>query len=147
MGVFASYAQKLIYLAEGYLLVGETAKAHQCAQQALQHARAHLERGYEAQAVRLLADILLRHDPPDTNTVRASYRHAISAAEELGMRPLLARCHFELGLVSHGMGDGQNGTTHLRTAADLFREMGMDAWLTRAGSCLREGGESDLGNA
>jgi tetratricopeptide (TPR) repeat protein len=147
MGVFASYAQKLIYLAEGYLLVGETAKAHQCAQQALQHARAHLERGYEAQAVRLLADILLRHDPPDTNTVRASYRHAISAAEELGMRPLLARCHFELGLVSHGMGDGQNGTTHLRTAADLFREMGMDAWLTRAESCLREGGESDLGNA
>ena len=141
MGVFASWAQWLVYLGEGYLLVGETEKAHQCAKQALQHARAHREPGHEAQAARLWADILLRPDQPVTTTVRALYEQAIVAAEQLGMRPLLARCHFELGVASRRHGDGPNPTAHLRTAANLSREMGLDVWLTRAESHLREMGE------
>jgi hypothetical protein len=49
MGVLASHAQWLIYLAEGYLLARETARAHHSAQEALHHARIHRELGHEAQ--------------------------------------------------------------------------------------------------
>jgi tetratricopeptide (TPR) repeat protein len=138
IGFLASYAQWLIYLAEGYLLAGKTTKARRTARQALQYARAHLERGHEAQALRLLADVSLRHDPTEEGTALALYRQAISTAEALGMRPLVARCHFELGLAHYAIGAGITGTVHLRVAVDLFREMRLDVWLTRAESRLHE---------
>jgi len=48
------------------------------------------------------------------------------------MRPLLARCHLDLGAMERRQGHPQEATAHLARAAALFHEMGMASWLARA---------------
>jgi hydroxypyruvate isomerase len=59
------------------------------------------------------------------------YESARAAAEALGMRPLVARCHLGLGLVERHRGDQARATAHLDVAARMLREMGMRFWLER----------------
>jgi hypothetical protein len=59
-------------------------------------------------------------------------RNALALAEELGMRPLVARCHLSLGMLARRMGKQQVAQDHLTTAATMCREMGMRFWLEQA---------------
>src|SRR5260370_7947475 len=84
-------------LREAYLRAGGHDDARQSAEQALALARAHKEPGYEGWALRLLAEIALAADPPDATRAMEHGREALTLAEELGMRPLMAHSHPLLG--------------------------------------------------
>ena len=87
------------------------------------------QRGWEAGALRLLAEVASRRRP-DVVTAEVHYRAALAIAEDLGMRPFVARCHLGLGsLLKHQPREAQD---HLAVATMLFREMGMQFWLERA---------------
>jgi hypothetical protein len=66
------------------------------------------------------------------------YREALALAEELGMRPLVARCHLGLGRLSRRTGQRGPAREHLTTATTMFRQMGMQFWLEQAAVELRE---------
>jgi len=102
------------------------------AEQALDLSRRHKERGNEAWALRVLGEIASRRDPPHVEQAETSYHHALALAEELGMRPLQAHCHFGRGKLYHKAGKPDQGRVELSTAIELFRAMGMTFWLPQA---------------
>ena len=64
-------------------------------ERALALTREHKDQGHEAHTLRLLGEIAAQHHPPDVSHAAAHYQQAL--AEELGMRPLQAHCHRDLG--------------------------------------------------
>ena len=56
---------------------------------------------------------------------------------ELGMRPLVARCHAGLAKLYRRTGKRQQAEGHLATATAMLREMAMRSWLTRAEAEMR----------
>ena len=62
----------------------------------------------------------------------ANYTTTMASAEELGMRPLLGRCHLGLGRLYRQAGRRQQAHEHLTTATTLFRNMDMRFWLEQA---------------
>ncbi|HEX2522738.1 MAG TPA: tetratricopeptide repeat protein, partial [Terriglobia bacterium] len=96
------------------------------------------ERGYEAWALRLLGEIAAHNEPPDVPAAEEHYHQAIALAEELGMRPLIARCHVGLGTLYRQAGIQQQAEEHLTTATTMMREMEMGLWLERAEAELKE---------
>jgi hypothetical protein len=62
----------------------------------------------------------------------ALFERARAIATELGMRPLVARCHLGLGALSRRIGNDRQAREHLTTAAALFGEMGMRFWHEQA---------------
>ena len=89
--------ERLAALAEAYLLSGRVEDALQTARQALDLSRAGKQRGFEADTLHLLGEIQARLDSPERLGAEAFYREALALAGELGMRPLVARCHLGLG--------------------------------------------------
>jgi hypothetical protein len=59
-------------------------------------------------------------------------REAIALSDELGMRPLVARCHLDLGTLARRTGKRQGAQEHLATATAMLHEMGMRFWLEKA---------------
>ncbi|HXG04262.1 MAG TPA: hypothetical protein VNO23_12720, partial [Candidatus Binatia bacterium] len=53
------------------------------------------------------------------------YQAAAALAEELAMRPLLARCHLGLGCLYLEAGDEPRAEPHLRLAERLFSSLDM----------------------
>jgi class 3 adenylate cyclase/tetratricopeptide (TPR) repeat protein len=136
LGVKAYLALWMVHLAEGFLAAGELERASAVAQEALDTAVAHHERGHEAHAMRLLGDIALATDPPILDKAAASYRVALGVAEELGMRPLLGHCYLGLGRVAERAGHPTRAEEYLRTATALFRAMDLGVWREHAESAL-----------
>ena len=48
------------------------------------------------------------------------------------MRPLAAHCHLGLGRLYRGAGEAVKAQARLSTAAAMYRDMDMPAWLARA---------------
>jgi hypothetical protein len=118
------------------LLGGRLVEAASLAQQALELARSHKERGQEAKVLRLLGDVAAQSDPPNATRAETCYQEALALASKLGMRPLTAECHLGLGLLRRRIGASQDGDECLRTAAALFHEMGMRFWQERSEAAL-----------
>jgi hypothetical protein len=57
---------------------------------------------------------------------------ALALANELGMRPLVARCHLGLGKLYRRTDKREQAREHLDTATTMYREMGMTYWLEKA---------------
>jgi tetratricopeptide (TPR) repeat protein len=125
-------------LGETQMLAGRLEEAHALAERALAHARAHQERGHQAYAMRLIGEIVARREPPDIEQAEAYYRHALTLAEALGMRPLQAHCHCGLGTLYAKMDRGEQVRAELSTAIDLYRAMQMTFWLPQAEAALAE---------
>jgi tetratricopeptide (TPR) repeat protein len=111
-------------LGEAQLLSGLLEEAHVLAEQALAHARERQERGRQAYALRLLGDIAARREPPEDEPAVAHYQQALTLADALGMRPLVAHCHLGLGMLYRQMGQGEEARAALSTAIALYRAMG-----------------------
>jgi class 3 adenylate cyclase/tetratricopeptide (TPR) repeat protein len=137
VGVKAYLARWTTLLGEGFLATGDTLRAAEIGERALALARAHGERGHEAAALRLLADLASTAEPPELATATERYRAAIAIAEELGLRPLLARAHLGLGQLHRQGGQVEAAEAHLATAVVLFSDLGMRAWLDRTEQDLR----------
>jgi hypothetical protein len=70
--------------------------------------------------------------PPEIEPAEHHYRQALTLAEELGMRPLVAHCHLGLGTLYARIGQRQQARAELSTAIALYRAMDMTFWLPQA---------------
>jgi tetratricopeptide (TPR) repeat protein len=138
MGMMLDHALWLACLGEAYRLAGRQGDALARAEQALQLSRAHKERGGEAYALQLLGAIHAHDNPPAVVRAEEYYRQALALAEELGMRPLQAHCHRELGLLSAKIGRAEPAHTELSMAIELYRAMDMTFWLPEVERALVE---------
>jgi tetratricopeptide (TPR) repeat protein len=116
--------------AEAYLLAGRMAEAAAQAQRALDHAREKGQRALEADALYMVAEVASRGE--DLGGAEQRSRGAMSLADELGMRPLVAHCHLGLGKLYRRTGKREQAQEHLTTATTMYREMGMTYWLEKA---------------
>jgi class 3 adenylate cyclase/tetratricopeptide (TPR) repeat protein len=124
------------FLSEVQLQHGRIEHALERAQLALDLSRGHRERGHEAYAIQLLAEIASHRGPPDEVAER-HYRQALVLAGELEMRPLVAHCHLGLGKLYRRTGKRIESDEHFNTAATMYREMGMTHWLEKAEAEMR----------
>ena len=131
-------AMQLAWLGEAYLLEGRLDDARERAQQAVSLAQRHQERSHEAWGLRLLGEIVSRRDPPAVEPAEGYYREALALASELGMRPLVAHCHFHLGKLFRKTDQHEQARQHLTTATTMYREMNMRFWADQAEAELRE---------
>jgi tetratricopeptide (TPR) repeat protein len=129
-------------LGEAQLLAGKLGEAAASAERALDLFRRQGGRGNEAHALRLLADISWRRDPPDYRAATEWYREAAALAGELGMRPLAARCELGVGLLWRSRGDEARALPHLAEATARLREMEMTRWLQEAQTTLAGSGQA-----
>ena len=125
-------------LGEAQLLAGRLEEAYALAERSLALTREHQERGHQAYALRLLGDIHARRDPPEIEPAETHYRQALTLAEELGMRPLLAHCHLGLGTLYGRMGLVEQARADLTAAIELYRVMDMTFWLPQAEAALAQ---------
>jgi tetratricopeptide (TPR) repeat protein len=132
----ANHALFLAFLGEAHLLAGRQDDALAVARRALDLAQRQKERGNEAWVLRLFGEIAGLADPPDLESAQEHYSRALARADELGMRPLVAHCHFGLGRLYRRTGDQAKANEHLSTATAMYREMDMGFWLAQAESAL-----------
>jgi tetratricopeptide (TPR) repeat protein len=123
-------------LGEAQLLAGRPAEAQVLAERALALAREHHERGNQAYALRLLGNIAARREPPEVAQAEAHYRQALTLANELGMRPLVAHCHRGLGTLYAAIGQREQARAELATAVEMYRGMEMTFWLPQTETAL-----------
>jgi tetratricopeptide (TPR) repeat protein len=133
-----NYSLWVAWLSEAYMLDGRLEKALQFAERALELSRQYKERGNHAYVLRLLGEIAERRDPPDIGQAEAFFRQALSRAEELGMRPLVAHCYVSLGSLSRRRGRLAQARVEMSAAVELFRAMAMPLWLTQAEASLAQ---------
>jgi tetratricopeptide (TPR) repeat protein len=122
----------LLRLTVGYLHAGRTDDALATGQRALSLATDRGEEGHEAEALRLLGDILSHPQPPETALATNYYHRALALAEPRGMRPLVAHCHLGLGTLYRRTDKYRQAEEHLTTATAMYREMGMTYWLEKS---------------
>jgi class 3 adenylate cyclase/tetratricopeptide (TPR) repeat protein len=123
---------RLSLLSETSVLAGRPGEAIAAAERGLEWSRARHERANETRNLHILAEATAQRDPPDLALADRLFREAAAEAEQLGMRPLVARCYLDLGRLARRMGQRQRGQEHLSTAAGMLRDMGMHLWLEQA---------------
>ena len=129
---------RLASLSEAYLLAGRLEEASDLAGRALDLARAHKERGNQAHALHLLGEIAAHGDPSQAEPAQDYYRQALTLADDLGMRPLLAHCHHGLGTLYLKTGRLEPARVELSAAIALYRAMDMTFWLPQAEAALAQ---------
>jgi tetratricopeptide (TPR) repeat protein len=130
-------ARRLAHLGEAYLVAGQPEEAFAAASRAVNVARAQDERGHEAWALCLMGEIASHGDRRDFQQAQSYYREAWTIASELGMRPLVAHCHFGLAELSRHVGHRPEALEDLTTATTMYREMGMTYWLEKAAAQMQ----------
>jgi class 3 adenylate cyclase/tetratricopeptide (TPR) repeat protein len=138
MNFMVDHGLRMVWLGEAYLLTGRLDEASAQAQLALEFSRAHQERGHEAYALRLLGEIAAQRRPPELEQAEATYRQALTLAEELGMRPLQAHCHCGLGILYAATNQPEQARAKLSTAIALYQAMDMTFWLPETEAALTQ---------
>jgi tetratricopeptide (TPR) repeat protein len=131
-------ALRVVWLGEAYLRAGRLDEAGTQAQQGLEFAQAHQERGHTAYALWLLGEVATQCASPKAAQAEAYYQQALALADELGMRPLVAHCHLGLGTVYAMIDQRKPAHTELSAAIDLYRAMEMTLWLPQAEAALAQ---------
>ncbi len=126
------YAERILVSLGSASLPADRTKATARAQQALEASQRHGARASEAHGFHLLGAIAMHSDPVDVGEADMHYRAALRLAQQLGMRPLVAHCHYDLGRLQERTGKRAGAREHLATATTMYREMDMQFWLERA---------------
>ncbi|HEV8640211.1 MAG TPA: adenylate/guanylate cyclase domain-containing protein [Methylomirabilota bacterium] len=137
LGVKSYLALWTAHLAEGLLAAGRLDQALATAEQALELAIAHRERGHQAWALHVLGEIAAHPEAADFDRAETSQAQALALARTLEMRPLVGRCRLALGQLYRRTGNAVRAEEHLASATELFCEMGMSRWLKEAEASLR----------
>ena len=111
---------------------GRLEVARELAREALHLAVTRKERGNQVYALWLLGQIAAREGAPGRARSEDHLRRAVALADELGMRPMRARCLLALGLVARDAGDRPAARMLLSQASALLRDMEMTFWLATA---------------
>jgi tetratricopeptide (TPR) repeat protein len=125
-------------LGEAQMRTGRLEEAQGLAERALAQARERQERGHQAYARRLLGVIASQREPPETEQAETIYHQALTLAEELGMRPLVAHCHLGRGKLYATSGRRAEARVALAAAGELYRAMEMSFWLPRVEMVLAQ---------
>jgi DNA-binding SARP family transcriptional activator len=112
-------------LAEALCLAGRLPEALRAATRGLELARHQEERGNEAAALLVLAEVHAALDDASPEIVERSYVEARELASALSMRPIVASCHLGLGRFLHRAGQRARADDELAAATRLFTEMGL----------------------
>jgi tetratricopeptide (TPR) repeat protein len=120
------------WLGDAALLVGQFSDAAQIADRALAVSVERQERASQAYAHRLRGEIVLSDGSPDVTVAGTHYEEALRLAGQLGMRPLLAHCHFGLGRFHRRTGNNAQAGEHLSIATMMYAEMEMRFWVAQA---------------
>jgi class 3 adenylate cyclase/tetratricopeptide (TPR) repeat protein len=86
----ANHPQRLVWLGRAHLRAGNVEVARRLGLRALEQAKRLGERGHEAYALDLLAELARNGSPADVEAAAEHGRTALALAEALGMRPLAA---------------------------------------------------------
>ncbi len=132
-------AVALLFRGETHLVVGQLDAARAIAHSVHECSRRQGEQGHEAWSLRLLAEITAAADPPETDQAEGYYRQALTLADELGMRPLVAHCHLGLGTLYLKVGRAEQARAELASAIELYRAMEMTFWLAKAEAAMATG--------
>ncbi len=127
----AFHSKVIVQLGEVCMLADRPEDVLAFAGRALTLARDRGERNWEAWAHRLLGDITARPDSPDVATAEGHYGQAMTEAHQVGLRPLIARCHLGLGTLYRHTAKRQPAHEHLTNATTMFHEMEMEFWLEK----------------
>jgi len=133
-----TYSQSLFVgmLGAGRLVAGDVARATQGAESALELARRYGQRGWEAWARRLGAEVAARRAPSDLATVEARFAEATALATELAMRPLRAHCRLGLGAAYARADMKERALEAVASAGAEYRAMDMPYWCEQAERAL-----------
>ena len=85
-----------------------------------------------------MGDVMAHGDPAEMDKALVHYAQSLALAEELKMRPLVARVQLGLGRLHRRMGIPAKAEEHLGAALTLSREMDMRFWSARAAEELME---------
>jgi len=134
-GLALYHSRLTLWLGEALMRADQLEEAVARAERALALTRERGERGLEAWALWLLGEIASRRETPDVEGAEGHYRGALALAAQVGLSPLIARCHDGLArLYRH---DGRAAADqHLATAVTMYREMDMKLWLGQAEAAL-----------
>jgi ATP/maltotriose-dependent transcriptional regulator MalT len=126
-----THAWNVTMLAETYLLSGRGDEAAREVERGLVMAQANRQRWLQAEGLRIQSEVRAAAVSPDLSGARADGEHAARIAGELGLKPLLGRCHLALARVGRRAGDAE-ASRHLERATALFGEMEMGFWMEQA---------------
>jgi tetratricopeptide (TPR) repeat protein len=129
-------AMGTIWDVETYTLAGRHSEAETLARRVLAVFGESKHRGSEAWLRCLLGDLLARLYPDYLLQAEASYREALSLAQDLGMRPLQAHCYLGLGQIHAQSKNARAARADLHAASELYRAMCMTFWLAKADLAL-----------
>lgn len=118
--------------AAAYLHVGQPLAALSVALRAVTLASEQGKRGFLGWMLHALGDVYARCQPADLDAAKSRFREALALAEDLGMRPLQARCHLGLGTLLRQTGRRDEARAELSTAVTMLRELEMTFWLPDA---------------
>jgi tetratricopeptide (TPR) repeat protein len=124
----------MIELGEAYLLAGRSDDALRLAEGALAFTQERGQRPHEGWALRLLGEVTTHCDLLEQ--ADGYFRDALTRAQELGMRHLVAHCLLGLGNLHKQTGQRVRAREHLSMATALFREMSMKFWLEKAEAAM-----------
>jgi tetratricopeptide (TPR) repeat protein len=146
MGWAFSHSLAHIRLAEACLLSGRFPEALEVAQRALTLARERHERGFEARALRLHADIAVTRKPLDVAVTEDLYRQTRALAAELDMQPLIGHVELGLALLYRRCARYEEARAHLTAASTVYAERGMPLFRERAEAEARALAAADRGS-
>ncbi len=86
-------------------------------------------RGIQARTLHLLGDVSLCRDLQQADLAEDYYRQALTLADELGMRPLVAHCQRGLGRLYERKGELRTAEEHVAIATEMYEAMDMGFWL------------------
>ena len=137
-GALHAHSEHIARLSEACLLAGRHDEARQHAHRALDLARQHRERGYEARALCQLGAVYAHANAPNAEAAETHYQQALTLAHTCGMRPLQAHCHAGLGTLYTRTGRWEQARTALSTAMARYRAMAMTFWLPQTEAALAQ---------
>jgi tetratricopeptide (TPR) repeat protein len=123
LATMTAHASEVAILAESQRAAGRLEEALGLARRALELAVVHQERGNQAQALCVLGDVLVQ-STRDLREAREAYSEAAMIGRELGMRPLLYRCHLALASLHRREGDDAQAAAEAAEAASLEQALG-----------------------
>jgi class 3 adenylate cyclase/tetratricopeptide (TPR) repeat protein len=127
----------MVWEVEAYMLAGKHKEAETLARQNLAVFAESKDRGSVAWQKYLLGETLMRRDASLLMQAEASYRDALTLAQELGMRPLQAHSYLGLGQIHTQGKDARLARSEILAASELYRAMSMPFWIAKADLALR----------
>ena len=115
-------------MAEALLVAGQLPRALETARGATDLAVQHKERGNHARGLVVLGTVCLRLGPASIEEGRACLQQGLDEAEQLNMRPLLARGYDVMGRLASEQGEAATAWQLREQSEALTRELGLTRW-------------------